>query len=446
VVIGADGAGFFHPVSNAFFLRRRADGCFDRRRTGDGRGEVGRGVVRFDAVDERAMLTELIEISKDIVDAARLKREIESKRVVRREVTRITMKAVQRKQYADAVARMERAVSPMFDRQFKSAAKRLRELVIDKAVSQAAENLAKQIFDPREWDKELIDRSFLAVAKTMGEAAVSTLAAVGVRIGKGSKDARIGFKRLDDPLPAAEKASTASEWLESQGTSAPPGVSTEFPDWLKLKIGEELVETFDQDYWDKMNDTTLGDLGQILDKGLKEGKSIRTMAAEISRLGPEYSKKRGELIARTESGFALNMGHDASIEGLKEELGEAGKYIGKSWLSVLGNTTRDSHADLDGVLADEEGMWELGGIRIPVPGHYTLPPENRCNCQCMPIMELGVGAPPEEIEAIIAEQEGRLTGKEEADALQGKLILEITAIESQGGVVDVPPEWEVDTS
>lgn len=51
-----------------------------------------------------------------------------------------------------------------------------------------------------------------------------------------------------------------------------------------------------------------------------------------------------------------------------------------TWLSVLGTTTRATHAMLDGVPADEDGLWELGGVRVPWPGHWSLEAGERCNC------------------------------------------------------------------
>jgi hypothetical protein len=86
-------------------------------------------------------------------------------------------------------------------------------------------------------------------------------------------------------------------------------------------------------------------------------------------------------------------------------MGEAGQFINKSWLSVLGNTTRDAHADLDGVMADADGLWDLNGVKIPWPGHVSLPASDRCNCQCTIVTEFGVGAPEAELEVIRQEME-----------------------------------------
>jgi predicted ABC-type ATPase len=279
--------------------------------------------------------------------------------------------------------------------------------------------MAERIFNPRKWDDVLIDTALPPVAVTMADAAEATLASVGVRLRKGSESRAKGFDGPHGAFSGREKATTASEWLESQGIDDPImfldqiGIATEFPQWLKQKIIAEVVETFDQDYWKGMNDTTLDTLESKLAIGLSEGLSVPKMAANIAAAASEISKKRATLIARTEMTHALNAGRDASIQGLKEELGEAGKFVSKSWLSVLGNTTRDTHAGLDGKLADENGEWLLRGVRVPWPGHIALPVGERANCQCTILTEVGVGAPEGEVQELIAEREEVLAGREE---------------------------------
>jgi len=59
-------------------------------------------------------------------------------------------------------------------------------------------------------------------------------------------------------------------------------------------------------------------------------------------------------------------------------------------LSALGNTTRATHAELDGVPENKNGMWDLSGYEIPWPGHIDLPANERCNCQCSLTIEFGM--------------------------------------------------------
>jgi predicted ABC-type ATPase len=336
------------------------------------------------------MLIETVKLAIELMDAARrLRREL-AVRAAKRKVNRTAIRAAQIKMHEEAVERMTDELEPFFMKQVKSAASKLRGASGDDPAK-----LAKQIFKPRQWDKPLIDAALPPMAAAMVEGAVDSLAGVGIRL-----------------LKSSQKATTASEWLASEGLGGIPGVSTELPTWLGEEIKDGLTETFEQDYWKGINDTTLDDMESMLAKGLTEGQSVRTMAAEMTKLGPQFSKTRAERIARTEMAHALNGGRDASIRGLKEELGEAGEFIGKSWLSVLGNTTRDTHANLDGVLADENGMWNLGGVDVPWPGHISLPPEERINCQCTIVMEADVSE--EQMQGLIEEEgvEGKLQGEE----------------------------------
>jgi hypothetical protein len=75
----------------------------------------------------------------------------------------------------------------------------------------------------------------------------------------------------------------------------------------------------------------------------------------------------------------MNAGHAQGIEQLKID---TGLDIRAEWLSVLGSTTRDSHAANDGEMADEDGMFNLAGYMVPWPSHFSLPASERCNCQC----------------------------------------------------------------
>lgn len=193
------------------------------------------------------------------------------------------------------------------------------------------------------------------------------------------------------------KESTASEYLGSLSEDEQDSLQdvvfqtpygnvfmsygTEYPAWMKKSIENRLNETFSQPYWDDINATTGGDIENVLNQGLLEGWSIQDMADEIEkRYGSEnYPEWRGKLIARTEAANALNGPRSDVIDNLKRELGD--QYpMRKVWLSVLGNTTRDTHASLDGVPAAADGCWALGGIRCRWPGDVKLPAEERCNC------------------------------------------------------------------
>jgi len=205
--------------------------------------------------------------------------------------------------------------------------------------------------------------------------------------------------------------STASEWLaESSGALAefedmlvesglPLGVLTEYPDWMKQTVADRLVESFEQPYWDDIAQSFSGDAERWLQAGLRDGLSIRQMAKRMSQEfsggSYKYAVTRAMNIARTEAGHALNAARKDGMNRLMTDVQaqldpEMGDVMRPVWLSVLGNTTRDNHANLDGVPADKNGMWELAGYKIPWPGHISLPASERCNCQCTIGMDYGL--------------------------------------------------------
>jgi len=217
---------------------------------------------------------------------------------------------------------------------------------------------------------------------------------------------------------SSTKTTTATEWLMQQDmddlldgmpslfpSNMPFGILTELPKPYREKIVSSLRESFKQDYWDEIAATTEGDANRILERGLQEGRSIQDMAKDIREaLGEEYYKNRATNIARTESGGALNAARRDAMDQLSQDLGEK-VPMRPVWLSVLGNTTRDTHAALDGVPADRDGLWDLAGYMIPYPGHHSLPPEEKCNCRCSIFTEFGLQE--EEANQLIQDYEER---------------------------------------
>ena len=241
-----------------------------------------------------------------------------------------------------------------------------------KSAADNARALTAQILDAKKWTTRLVDAIFPVLARGMGEAAWAELLQTGAEI-------------------PATKATTATEWLQQHGLTAPPGVLTEWPPWLIKAIEEELSNAFSEDYWEEIVDvTTRDDIETVIADGLQNGSSIRDLSDAIREtLGGDYYHGRSKNIAITEAGNALNGGRMRGIQALAEELGPE-VPLRAVWLSILSNTTRDTHANLDGVPANEDGMWWLGGMWVPWPGYFGLPPGERCNCYCTVVSEFGL--------------------------------------------------------
>lgn len=385
-----------------------------------------------------ALLRTLVDLA---TEAVHLKH-----RSVRYQIRRAVSGGIHVKQFDETVRDLTAVLTPLFVEQVRSMARRLGELgerstvVEEKSAADGAAVLVKHIFDPAEWYDRLVDLALPVLAVKMAEAGVAYLLTLGIDRRKDFKKAitlpngeiawyecsGCGEKicttsSLKPHCRACTKLTTASEWLAEHSedvdklgdvlrdSGVPIRVMTELPDWMKRSISKQLTDTFSQDYWRDIHKVTEGHAEEYLRQGLEEGWSIRrmsdTMATTFKGGTLKYAKMRATRIAITESGGALNGARRASMDQLAEELGPQ-VPMKPAWHSVLMDTTRDTHANLDGVPADEEGLFNVGGYRVPHPGHVSLPAGERVNCYCTLLTEFGMGE--EESLRLIQEHEGRV--------------------------------------
>jgi len=281
---------------------------------------------------------------------------------------------------------------PMFRAQIEQIAKKVGGLQASDATTAAL--MIGLVFDQEKATEELISTTLPVLAYRMAEVSYNELRRLGATLKKRERSVRI-----------LQKASTATEWLENQGSldelfedmpqfipgSMPYRIATELPVEMKRMIAAKLRESYAQPYWTDISQTTAGAAERVLDEGIRDGWSIRRMAQGMreSLGGDQYARTRSYNIARTESGNALNGARKGTIEQLQNDLGDQ-LPMQQVWLSVLGDTTRDDHANLNNVPANAEGMWTLGGYVTPYPGHFSLPAGERCNCLCTLFTELGM--------------------------------------------------------
>ena len=253
------------------------------------------------------------------------------------------------------------ALQKFFAEQIKSVAAVLGDLSDErhatggvKAAEQQAVILTDMIFQAEQWDKNLLDVMRPIISEAMRDGVLAELMAFSAV--KGEK------RQPESPV-------------------FPREIPTDLPDWMHDAIAEEFDLIFAEDYWQKINMTTRDDVRRVLERAISEELSIPAIRKElVSRLGGQYTASRATAIARTEVGGSLNAGHQIGIRRLEQE---TGLVNGKEWLSVLGDTTRDAHANLDGEqVQGADGLFNLGGVEVPYPAHRSLPVEDRANCQC----------------------------------------------------------------
>jgi len=326
----------------------------------------------------------IVQIRRKLTAVRRRRFELAAKSM------RLVQKVVANRQFMSTEREVTKALIPFFVEQGRSMAARLRRIE-QKTVENlwtkrtslgSAAGLIQLIFDPKEWRTNLTNRLLPVLARKMAEAGVAHLMTLGIDVRR--KQRKKGLKTTTAADWAEENIADWDSLVEAfEASNLPMGIMNEIPTWMQESIAERLSESFAEDYWDSISKTTMGDAEKVLRQGLSEGWSIGDMAGELRQYfeegGFRYARRRSENIARTESGNALNAARKGSVARLQQELGPE-VPMKQSWLSVLGITTRDTHAELDGVPENERGMWVLSGYEIPWPGHISLPPSERCNC------------------------------------------------------------------
>lgn len=264
--------------------------------------------------------------------------------------------------------RTEKAVEKVLEPYFKESVKRISAIGSFTPDSEHAERQAKKLVDSAFNHSLEVDELNGAVQPVLAEAILRGI-----------------VSELTLTREAAK--TTAQEFAQRYGIEELDGFAIgDMPQWMLDAADEALQETFEQDYWQKIPETTRDDVIKTLKRAIEEGRSIREIATTITEShGDVYSRQRATAVARTESSGALNAGHNAGINQLNEELDFE---LGKEWLSVLGTTTRDTHAAADGQVVKADENFTIGGFETPYPAHYSLPAEERINCQCTEISSI----------------------------------------------------------
>jgi SPP1 gp7 family putative phage head morphogenesis protein len=139
------------------------------------------------------------------------------------------------------------------------------------------------------------------------------------------------------------------------------------PAWRALK--DIAVKTWKRDTFVKLDRT--------ITQGLIQGFSYDKMAKAIKEDVAEKSASNAQRIARTEA-------HRATVQGqldTYEEAEELGVKVQRVWDATLDKATRPEHGELDGQIADEEGMFHTAVGLVEGPG-LSGEPSFDINCRC----------------------------------------------------------------
>ena len=129
-------------------------------------------------------------------------------------------------------------------------------------------------------------------------------------------------------------------------------------------------------------------LKEQLTQGLTQGEGYEKIAKRLKdRM--DVGANEALRIARTET-------HRSQVQGRLEGFDraeKAGVVAKRIWVSTLDDRTREDHEEMDGQVADENGMFDVEGIKAEGPG-LTGSAEQDINCRCAVRMEI-VGYEPE---------------------------------------------------
>jgi len=122
----------------------------------------------------------------------------------------------------------------------------------------------------------------------------------------------------------------------------------------------------------------------IVERAIAEGKPVATADIDkiVSRYQSSLLKLRGETIARTEAGAALNFGRQTHAENIAAE---TGAEVWKRWESGPDDgLQRESHTEANGQEVRIDKPFIVGGFELQFPGDYSLGADagEVINCRC----------------------------------------------------------------
>lgn len=158
-----------------------------------------------------------------------------------------------------------------------------------------------------------------------------------------------------------------------QGKNLFVGYDAAVQRWILANSGAKLTE---------ITGTTFKQSTMIIEAAVKEsvtaglseratGQLIRQRMSDKSAV----SVARSRVIARTE----VHAASQAGVQMAAEEMDIPAK---KEWISALGDSTREDHADADGQVRSLQDAFIVGGESLMYPGDPSGSAEQVINCRC----------------------------------------------------------------
>jgi hypothetical protein len=148
------------------------------------------------------------------------------------------------------------------------------------------------------------------------------------------------------------------------------------PDLIKIAIQKPYSGLTLNQIWTRAKAGALTDIERSIVQGMVQGESYPKMAQRVAAV-VDKKKWEAERIAHTEA-------HRLSVEAQKaayDRAAEMGIEVQQIWDATLDDRTRETHAAMDGEVADENGMFHTPWGLVSGPG-IEGPPEEVINCRC----------------------------------------------------------------
>lgn len=134
----------------------------------------------------------------------------------------------------------------------------------------------------------------------------------------------------------------------------------------------------------QIEETTRREVTRVVAEGVAAGLTVAAIAQEVSRLYDQWKGARAETIARTETGKAIQAGHQG--QGIAAERRLKVK-VRNTWVTTLDGKERQAHHDANGQRRPLGRKFDVGGEELRRPLDPDGSAANVINCRCILVSE-----------------------------------------------------------
>lgn len=202
------------------------------------------------------------------------------------------------------------------------------------------------------------------------------------QIEKILKDAGIKFKK--ENTSAIKETFENSYYKSGYAIESATKINFGFYALSQEKINAAILNPMDRITWidratehgKKLNQFIREKIAQGLIQGKPYSETMREIKKSIDKTATQLIR-----VVQTETHRAQSMGNLAAYDKIQKTGESIGIEVQKMWQATLDNRTRDTHQELDGQVAGENGLFEIDGYTAEAPGMFGVP-ELDINCRC----------------------------------------------------------------